>query len=240
MRDWFDTVVPGLARAKPTHVLDGDLPKRDWFDAARGRRLSETTGELHTVVPGRPIGLHPPDVGALARLGIHLHFYGDFTQGQWREWIVKAGALAPHHLHLHANVDVARWIDEFSVYDAGWLHAFRSVNGGELRRANWDDLNLPARLATLSVAGLPSIQRANDGSIVATQTLVQELGTGIRYDSFEDLAATLRDETAMASMRERVRATRERFIFDTHAPALLDFFRRVIDAAADKPARRSR
>ena len=33
MRDWFDTVVPGLSRSKPTHVLDGDLPKRDWFDA---------------------------------------------------------------------------------------------------------------------------------------------------------------------------------------------------------------
>ena len=35
MRDWFDTVVPGLSLTKPTHVLDGDLPKRDWFDRPR-------------------------------------------------------------------------------------------------------------------------------------------------------------------------------------------------------------
>ncbi|HEY0878212.1 MAG TPA: hypothetical protein VGE10_07140 [Zeimonas sp.] len=32
-----------------------------------------------------------------------------------------------------------------SQYDAGWLHAFRSANEGELRRANWDDLNYPAQ-----------------------------------------------------------------------------------------------
>ena len=35
MRDWFNTVVPGLSLSKPTHVLDGDLPKRDWFDQPR-------------------------------------------------------------------------------------------------------------------------------------------------------------------------------------------------------------
>ncbi|MCV5754560.1 hypothetical protein OFN51_37755, partial [Escherichia coli] len=57
MRDWFDTVVPGLSRSKPTHVLDGDLPKRDWFDAPRCVPISESDGEIHTVVPGRPIGL---------------------------------------------------------------------------------------------------------------------------------------------------------------------------------------
>ncbi|HET9644057.1 MAG TPA: glycosyltransferase family A protein [Burkholderiaceae bacterium] len=228
MRDWFDTVVPGLSRSIPTHVLDGDLPKGDWFDAPRTPLLSQRDGEIHTVVPGRPIGLHPPDVGTLGRQGIHLHFYGDFTHGQWREWIAKAMTLAPRHLHLHANVDNSRWVEEFSQYDAGWLHAFRSVNGGELRRANWDDLNYPARMATLAAAGLPMIQQRNEGAIVATQTLCRERGTGVFFDTFDDLGELLRDADRMGAVRQRVWADRPQFTFDAHVPALIDFFRKVI------------
>lgn len=119
MRDRFDTAVPGLSCDKPTHVLDGDLPKRDCFEHARSSRLSESDGEIHTVVPGRPIGLHPPDVATLAANAVHLHFYGDFTQGQWREWIEKTRRLAPRHLHLHANVSQEHWVKQFSQYDAG-------------------------------------------------------------------------------------------------------------------------
>ena len=234
MRDWFDTVVPDLSRDKPTHVLDGDLPKQDWFDHPWSHRLSERDGEIHTVVPGRPIGLHPPDVATLAANGVHLHFYGDFTQGQWREWIEKTRRLAPRHLHLHANVSQARWVEEFSQYDAGWLHAFKSVNGGELRRANWDDLNYPARMATLAVAGLPMIQQANDDAIVATQTLARELGTGVFFETLDDLAVTLGDATGMQAVRERVRAQRMLFSFDHHVPGLVGFFRTVIGAAGRK------
>jgi hypothetical protein len=231
MRDWFDTVVPGLAASKPTHVLDGDLPKRDWFTALPAEPHPWPDGEIHTVVPGRPIGLHPPDVAALAAQGVHLHFYGDFTQGQWREWIQKTRALAPRHLHLHPNVDQRHWVQEFTRYHAGWLHAFRSTNGGELRRANWDDLNYPARMATLAAAGLPMIQQANEGSTVATQTLCRELGIGLFFETLQDLGPQLRDTLRMAALRDSVRTQRERFSFDPHVPALVDFFRRVIREA---------
>jgi len=234
MRDWWDTVVPELSKRIPTHVLDGDLPKRDWFQHERSPRLSEQDGEIHTVVPGRPIGLHPPDVEALARNGVHLHFYGDFTHGQWKEWIEKTRRLAPKHLHLHANVDQSRWVQEFSQYDAGWLHAFRSRNAGEWRRANWDDLNYPARMATLAAAGLPMIQQRNDGAVVATQTLVRELDLGLFFDTHEDLAAQLRDTARMQQLRERVWAERARFTFDHHVPALLAFFRQVIAQRASR------
>ena len=226
MRDWFDTVVPGLSRDKPCHVLDGDLPRREWFDRAPAAR--EADGEIHTVVPGRPIGLHPPEVAALAAQGIHLHFYGDFTHGQWHRWIETTRALAPHHLHLHGHVDAPRWAAEFSRYDAGWLHAFESRNGGDLRRANWDDLNYPARMSTLAVAGLPMIQRANDGAIVATQALTRRLGIGVTYEGVDDLAAQLRDTRSMQAMRAQVMRVRDQFAFDTHAAALVEFFRQVI------------
>jgi len=247
-RDWFELAAPGLVRTRPCHVLDGDLPKRDWFDGAAGPdgavgrdgacapSLSAADGDVHTVVPGRPIGLHPSTVAALAAAGVHLHFYGDFTQGQWREWITASRALAPRHLHLHGNVAQDRWVREFSRYDAGWLHCFASHNGGDLRRADWDDLNLPARIGTLAAAGLPLIQRDNGDAVVAAQSLARRLGIGVFYDDIDGLAAQLRDGPHMRGLRARMRAQREQFCFDTHVPELVAFFRRVI-ANADRGPR---
>ena len=122
-------------------------------------------------------------------------------------------------------------MEEFSQYDAGWLHAFSSDNGGELRRANWDDLNYSARMATLAAAGLPMIQRANDGAIVATQSLARELGIGLFYDSIEHLGELLRDQARMEAAREAVWRHRALFTFDAHVPELVRFFRRVIEHA---------
>ena len=243
MRDWFATAVPRRPPGRPApcldHVLDGDLPRRAWFLQERPPLLSAragAAGEVHTVVPGRPIGLHPPVVAELARHRIHLHFYGDFTQGLWREWIAKAQALAPGHLHLHRNVAPDGWVREFSQYDAGWLHVFRSQNGGDIRRADWDDLNIPARVATMAAAGLPMIQFDNGDAIVAAQALARRLGIGLFFDSIENLARQLHDRQAMAALRERVWQVRDQFCFDLHAPGLVDFFGRVI-AHADRQGR---
>lgn len=235
MRDWFDTVVPGLSRSRPSLVLDGDLPKADWFAGTRSALLSAGSGDIHTVVPGRPIGLHPHTMAELAGERIHVHFYGDFTHGQWREWIDRSRRLAPGFLHLHPHVDQSRWVDEFSRYDAGWLHAFDSANGGELRRANWDDLNYPARIATLAAAGLPMIQRDNEGAIVAAQALARRHGLGVQYRSIDGLGAALRDGPRMAALREQVWRERRRFCFDEHVPALVAFFRAVIGSAPGGP-----
>ncbi len=229
-RDWFVTVVPGLADRAHSLVLDGDLPKREWFTNERAPRLSEADGEPHTVVPGRPIGLHPWTVGELAAQGIHLHFYGDFTQGQWVSWIEQARALAPRHLHLHPNVDQEGWVEEFSRYDAGWLHLFESANGGELRRAIWDDLNYPARIATLAAAGLPMIQGDNRGHIVATQSLARDYDSGLFVRDMADLRAQLDDVARMDELRANVWRRRMEFTFDHHTDRLVDFFRRVIAA----------
>lgn len=228
MRDWFATVVPELAHADRSIVLDGDLPKREWFTQDRAPLLSRADGELHTVVPGRPIGLHPATVAELAAQGIHLHFYGDFTHGQWRTWIETVRTLAPRHLHLHASVSQERWVQEFSRYDAGWLHFVKSENAGDLRRATWDDLNLPARMATLAAAGLPMLQADNQGARVATQTLVRTHDLGLFFSSIEELGAQLRQAATLDHLRENVWRQRERFTFDNHVDRLLRLFRQVI------------
>jgi hypothetical protein len=95
-------------------------------------------------------------------------------------------------------------VREFSRYDAGWLHTFASRNGGDLRRADWDDLNYPARLSTLVAAGVPVLQRDNSGHVVAAQTLVRERGIGLFFTSMADLARQLRERSRVAEVRERV------------------------------------
>lgn len=232
MRDWFATLAPVTKSGRPEFVLDGDLPKRDWLAAERSPRLSDQDGEVHTVVPGRPIGLHPHTVAQLAAGGIHLHFYGDFTHGQWRAWIEKTKSLAGRFLHLHANVGQDRWVEEFSRYDAGWLHFFESENGGELPRANWDDLNYPARMATLAVCGLPMLQRDNAGHTVATQTLARARDLGLFFRDMGELGGQLHDQTRLNALRESVWRQREVFTFDHHADDLIAFFREVIAARA--------
>jgi glycosyltransferase involved in cell wall biosynthesis len=240
MARWFASFVPDAVDPDRSLVIDGDLPKADWFAGiAPSRRLSEDDGEIHTVVPGRPIGLHPEDVAALAGEGIHLHFHGTFTQGQWREWIERTRRLAPRHLHLHPTAGQEDWVRVFSRYDAGWLHAFRSTNGGDLAAATWDDLNLPARMATLAAAGIPMIQRDNTGSTVAIQTVGRELGVGLFYDRPDDLASTLRNEATMGRLRSNVAVHRPAFTFDDHADRLIELFRRAIDRGATRPPQTS-
>lgn len=210
------------------YVLDGDLPKKDWFTGERSPLLSEQDGELHTVVPGRPIGLHPHNVVELAKQKIHLHFYGDFTHGQWKEWIDKTMRMAPGYLHIHPNVDQENWVKEFSQYDAGWLHFFESENNGELKRANWDDLNIPARMSTLALAGLPMLQADNSGHIVATQSLVKKLDIGLFFKSMTELGELLRNKPLMQQLRNNVWLQRHLFTFDYHVNGLIEFFKDVI------------
>jgi hypothetical protein len=233
MKNWFEEFLKNNNDALNL-VLDGDLPKKDWFNAERSPLLSEKDGAFHTVVPGRPIGLHPYNVKELADENIHLHFYGDFTHGQWLEWIEKTNRMAPGFLHIHPNVDQENWVTEFSQYDAGWLHFFESENHGELARANWDDLNIPARLATLALSGLPMLQKNNDGHTVAIQSLVKKLNLGLFFNTMAELKQLLSDKKLMDGIRNNVWQQRQLFTFDYHVDELIDFFKTVIKQAEIK------
>ena len=227
MFEWQKSVTPDVAEI-PSLILDGDLPKADWFaNKNRSPSLSAIDNEIHTVVPGRPIGLHPETVAELAANQIHLHFYGDFTHGQWLKWIERTKSLAGRFIHIHANVDQENWTTEFSKYDAGWLHFFKSENAGDIRRANWDDLNFPARMATLAVSGLPFLQGDNAGAIVATQTLAREKQLGLFFKDMSELAKQLNNREHLNFLRENVWRQRAEFTFDFHAEKLLDFFRKT-------------
>ncbi len=222
--EWFQLATGGLL--DPTHafILDGDLPKIDWFTNEWSPKLSSKDGEIHTVCPGRPLGLDPFE--AIAAAGIHVHFYGRHFQRQFPNW--TRNGLATGYMHLHPAVEPADWTRELSQYDAAWFHVFGSDNHGDLRRARWDDLNIPARLGTYAAAGLPWILKDNRHSRVAVQHMAQHHDVGIFFKDFNDLAAQLRDRQRVAELTENMRATRHLFAFDTHVDGLIDFFQQAM------------
>jgi hypothetical protein len=151
--DWYDAALPGGVRPETSLVLNGDLPKQDWFTDARGSKLSALDGQPHTVVSGRPVGLTADVVSGLASRGINVHLYGNYRSEDAKSWVGQLKALAGDQIHVHESVPQDRWVEEFSKYDAGWLHYFQSKNGGEIGRAHWDDFNYPARIGTMAAAG---------------------------------------------------------------------------------------
>jgi glycosyltransferase involved in cell wall biosynthesis len=222
--EWFQLATGGALDPATTMILDGDLPKIDWMTDDWAPKLSAADGQIHTVCAGRPLGLDPFE--ALAAAGIHVHFYGRHFQQWFPNW-TRAG-LATGYMHLHDTVEPRDWVRELSRYDAGWFHVFGSTNGGDLRRAGWDDLNLPARLGTYAAAGLPWILRDNAPSRVALQRLAEQHGVGVQFRDFAHLAELLKDRDAMARRTDNMRAARLEFAFDSHVDELIEFFRGTI------------
>lgn len=233
-RAWFESALPGRLDPATTLVLDGSLPKADWFDGTPAPRLSAADGEVHTAVLGRPLGLDPEFLTVLAAHRVHVHCHGlrdgPGPQGRWRGWLDEARPAAPRHLHVHAGVDQRGWVPLLSRYDAGWMHQIRSDNHCDLRRATWDDLNHPARIGTLMAAGLPMLQQASPGHTVAMDEVVRGTGTGLLHAGAEDVAAQLTDADRMARVRATVAAGRREFTFDAHADRLVALFEHLAGA----------
>ncbi|WNV73726.1 glycosyltransferase [Geodermatophilus sp. DSM 44513] len=229
--DWFALALAGRVDPDRLGVLDGDLPKRDWLDAPLSAKLSDRDGQPHTVVAGRPAGLDLDLVLALARRGVHVHLHGQKRApgptGSWTGWLDAALAAAPGFVHVHPAVGPEEWVGVLSRYDAGWLHRFDSANGGDLRRATWDDLNSPARLPVYLAAGLPVLQQANPGSLVSVERVLRRDGTGLLYRSAEDVPEVLAGELASRRGAAAALAVREQHTFDAHADRLVELFHAV-------------
>jgi glycosyltransferase involved in cell wall biosynthesis len=223
-RQWFQLATDGGLDLDSIFILDGDLPKADWLIDDWPVRLSAHDGAIHTVCAGRPLGLDP--FNALAEVGIHVHFYGRHFQQWFPHWTSEG--LATGYMHLHPTVEPADWVRELGQYDAAWFHVFDSTNGGDLRRARWDDLNLPARLGTYAAAGLPWIIKDAGSSRAALQRIATQHDVGVFFHDFAHLAELLRDRERIAQQAANMRAARHQFAFDTHADALVAFFRRII------------
>lgn len=222
---WYSQFLP--ASDTPTMIMDGELPKQDYFKESFSPKLSDTVGGIHTVVTGRMIGISEDDIKDLAKKDIHIHLYTqNYYEGNNRESFVK---LAPNHFHVHQHVFADQWTEELSRYDAGWLHCHKSKNGSNMLMTTWDDLNLPARIATYAAAGLPIILPDNTGNAVASNNTAKKYNIGLVYKDRDELVNLLLDEVKTRKRTNNMLKCRLEFSFDYHVPCLVEFFRTAIN-----------
>lgn len=229
-RDWMHLALPGRLDPARVGVVDGDLPKADWFTGEPSPRLSDADGQVHTAVLGRPLGVDAGLLTALGRAGVHVHLHGQVDDrgpaAGWRAQVEQARRAVPGFVHVHPRVDQRGWVRVLSRYDAGWLHRLRSSNGGDLRRAGWDDLNAPARLPTYAAAGLPVLQQRSRGCVVAVERLVGE--AGVLFDDVDHLVQQLHDGVTLGRARQAQWRDRARFTFDAWTDDVVAALRRAV------------
>lgn len=224
-KEWFDLFVP---TGKPFLLQDQEYPKKEFFEYPFSEKLSASDGEIHTVISGRMVGLSVEDMRQLATHHIHVHLY---SESYYKEKIQRNNLYeeaAPGFFHIHTHCPNEKWVEEFSRYDAGWLHCSPSHNEGDLFRLMWDDLNIPARIGTMAAAGLPMIQRRNARHIVASRDDLDKRGMTILYDSIPELITLLNQPAYMDSLRKNVLDHRMEFTMDYHIGKLMDFFQTLI------------
>jgi glycosyltransferase involved in cell wall biosynthesis len=230
IREWFEMFVPDQYKNTPTFILDGDLPKINCFNDDFSEKYSASDGAIHTVVVGRIMGIAPAEMYILAKNNVHLHVYNE-TYISEDAVLSKFRKVAPDHFHVEPHCSQFRWVKELSKYDAGWLHSFECLNENSLMRANWSDLNIPARINTLAAAGIPMIQKRNSGHIVAMRNYVDKYGMNILYNDIIDLISQLQNKELLVGVEQNVRANRLKFTFDYHVPSIIEFFEEVIISA---------
>ena len=173
--------------------MDLDSPKKEYFQNNYSAKLSSCDGEIHTAVIGRMIGIDKKDIQFLADKRVHIHLYSENNHENneiYTNFLLRSSA---DYFHVHPHISSEKWTEEFSKYDAGWLHCFDSSNSGDLLKTTWDDLNIPARLYTLMAAGIPSIQKENEGHIVAMYDMVRKEDAGVFYKNLDELVSKLQN-----------------------------------------------
>ena len=227
IKTWYEQF---LGKTKDPLIMDLDSPIKDYFTDSFSPKLSGKDQSIHTLVTGRIIGIDQNDMKSLAEQNIHVHLYSESAHESREDQYKLFKIAAPNHFHVHPHVSNERWVEEFSQYDAGWLHCFDSKNKGDLLKATWDDLNIPARIYTLAAAGIPMIQKDNSEHSVAIQNIIKQVGVGIFYKNISGLKDVLYNKSEMDALNKKVLLNRQQFTFDFHVPQLIDFFRKTINS----------
>ncbi len=222
IKKWYEQFLP--PSEAPTLILDGDLPKSDYFTDNFTSKLSDIDGEIHTLIAGRMIGITSEGFQTLIENKIHIHLYNENYYELNAKGVDKFAKISRDYFHIHSHVPPEKWVEEFSKYDAGWLHCFDSKNEMDLMRATWDDLNVPARLSTYAAAGLPCIISKNEGHLVASKEITTSLGVAITFSQYEELAEKLVKEVRQRRLTKKMKDIRMQFSFDYNVPQIINLF----------------
>jgi hypothetical protein len=221
-RDYF----AGLYRLPAcTTCLDSDtIPKR-YLTGQRRPKLSVAGKPPHLLLAGSVTDDggrydYRQMIGEFAGLGAHVHVYGNF-----RRLDCNTGALLDSSeaaavyrdlaersplVHIHAAISPDRFVESWSVYDAGLLHAPDPDD-------RFRPMNFPNRYSAYLAAGVPVAIARNEMS--ALQAHLEALDAAVVYDDPADLVRRLPDMDAVA----RAQAASEAVTFEALFPRLVAF-----------------
>lgn len=219
-RLWFEQNISEWSNARPYLVFDGDLPSATWMKPLT--RSAAADDEIHTVCVGRPLGLDY--VATLTKSKIHFHLFGDYYKGYVRD--LNLESLVGKYLHVHPTVEPRDWVAVLSGFDAAWTHVWAPDELAlQSESPSWGELNLPARLATYALAGLPWIVQKHPSRPTAVEALASQGGFGLPFSNVSNLSETLGDRPAIESAKQQMVKHRHQFTFDQY----VERFERLID-----------
>jgi hypothetical protein len=213
--------------------MDSDRPKGEFINDDFAPRLSDSDGEIHTVCIGRPFGI---DYLAAARHGIHVHLYGNNYNDPFEaiaRKISTAGtgadaATLRRFVHVHSSLQTigaswsevqqtkARWVREFSQYDAGWSYIGDPFPWKPLENR----AAIPNRLSTYVLAGIPIITDRRPGFYRYHEP--HRLGAAIDLDGdYRALHEQLDLERRSRARAASARRERSGYSFDATIDALV-------------------
>lgn len=208
-----------------TACLDADLLPRRYLAGRLRPKLSAADGRPHVLIAGSATDDggrydYRELIKELVACRAHVHLYGLFRRlqgtGNLRAdgevEVAYRGLASGEYLHLHAPVPPARFVEEWSCYDAGLLHVPRADDPFRAQ-------NMPNRYSAYLAAGVPvAVPR---GQMPAMERHLEALGACVVFEGAADLAARLPDGGASA----RALKAREAVTFEAVAPALLEFLK---------------
>jgi hypothetical protein len=222
----------------PRRYLAG--PVRPKYSAADGRPHLLVAGSAMTDGGRYDYRGHFRD---LAARGAHVHLYGQFRSLDRRTgWLIedeaveaayRALAAAPGvapYLHLHAPVPPSRFVEEWSPYDAGLLHAPDP-------RDRFRTQNFPNRYSAYLAAGVPVALAA--GELPALQEHLERLGAGVVYDPGAGVADLVRRLPAPGAAAGAL-AAREAVTFEALLPHMEVFLEACLAGTAARAGDRGR
>jgi hypothetical protein len=219
-RDYFAS-----AYHLPLHTacIDADLIPGQYLSGTLQPKLSAQDGRPHLLIAGTAMidgGRYDYRelVRILTGLRAHVHLYAQFRHMDQHGLLYYNATVEEAYrsmetggyLHVHPLIPAARFVEEWSRYDAGLMHVARPDDRFRV-------LNIPNRYSAYLAAGLPVALPA--GQMAAMQHHLEKLNVAIPYNSGEDLVARLPDPAAC----ERALAIRESQTFDAIFPHLMAF-----------------
>ncbi len=208
-----------------TACLDADLLPRCYLAGSLRPKLSAADGRPHLLIAGSVTDDggrydYRELIRQLASHRAHVHLYGLFRRLYPAEgWLLPSDevkglyrelASTSPYLHVHEPVPPARFVEEWSPYDAGLLHAPDA-------RDRFQPFNFPNRYTAYLAAGVPVALAA--GAMPAMQRHLEGIAPALVYGDPADLVRRLPDPVAPA----RALAAREDVTFEAICPHLIHF-----------------